>query len=143
MTIYACITGSRYTMQAALYVVATTQDPDTGEFNREYVLEETIPCYATAIAASGKDVPGVYEEYYMSGRYKSTDFVRIYTNNEIPKQFKVSRITTSDGTMFTEDTGLPTIYDSNGSVPVVGATGNLMEYVTMLSRSEVQDGSIL
>jgi hypothetical protein len=143
MTIYSCVVGSRYTMTAGLYVLDTVQDPDTGEFNREYVLEGTIACYAAAIAASGKDQPGVYEEFYASGRYKATDFIRIYSRNSIPKQFKVAKLTTSDGIVFTEDDGVPTIYDSNGSVPLVGANGKLVEYITMLSRSEVQDGSIL
>lgn len=145
MTLYSCATSSRYTMTATLYVQTATQDPDTGEFNREYVEEQVIRCYATNIAASGKDQPGTYENFYGSGIYRSTDFVRIYSADPIPKDFKVSKVITADGVLFAEDDndGFPTIYDSNGSVLVPDASGRAKEYVTLLSRSEVQDGGIL
>jgi hypothetical protein len=142
MTLYGCVTGSRYTMSASLYSEVLTQDPDSGEFQRGYSFEEKIRCYAAGIAASGKDQPGTYESYSSAGVYGSTDFVRIYTAAPIPKEYKLSLLTDSKGTLWTEDDGEPTIFDSNGSVPVVGAKGRIMEYVTMLSRAEVQDGSI-
>lgn len=142
MTLYGCVTGSRYTMSASLFSEVLTQDPDSGEFQRGYSFEEVVPCYASGIAASGKDTPGTFESYSSQGIYSATDLLRVYTANPIPKEFKVSLIKDSKGTMWREDDGEPTIFDSNGSVPVVNAKGRIVEYVSMLTRAEVQDGSI-
>jgi hypothetical protein len=142
MTIYGCVTGSRYTMSATLFLEETSQDEDSGEIVREYVQNGTIKCFASGIAASGKDVPGTFEQFSGQGIYSSTDYIRIYSGSPLPKDCKVSYVTDSEGTMWTEDDETPTIFDSNGSTPVVGAGGRIMEYVGMLVRSEVQDGSI-
>jgi hypothetical protein len=66
----------------------------------------------------------------------------MYTKTPISKVYKLSLLKDANGTLWTEDDGEPTIFDSNGSVPVVGADGKIVEYVTMLTRAEVQDGSI-
>jgi hypothetical protein len=129
-------------MSAALYSEVLTQNPDSGEFARGYSFEENISCYAAGIAASGKDTPGTYENFSGQGIYSSTDFLRVYTRYPIDKSYKVSLVQDARGTMWREDDGEPTIYDSNGSVPIVGADGIIVEYVTMLTRAEVQDGSI-
>lgn len=142
MSIFGCVTGSRYTMTATLFTEQFSQDPDTGEFERGYVRGSVMKCYAAGIAASGKDTPGTYENFSGMGVYSSTDFVRVYSPSQIPKDAKVSFITDSLGKVFSEDDGAPTIYDSNGSTPIVSATGRIMEYVSMLSRSEVQDVTI-
>jgi hypothetical protein len=142
MTLYGCVTGSRYTMNASLFSEALGQDPDSGEFQRGYVFEGRIKCYAAGIAASGKDTPGTFESYTSQGIYSASDLVRIYTADPIPKAFKVSSIQDAKGVMWREDDDEPTIFDSNGSVPIVNAKGRIVEYVTMLTRSEVQDGSI-
>jgi hypothetical protein len=143
MTIYSCVTGSRYTMTATLYLEETSQDENSGEIVREYVQNGTIPCFASGIAASGKDMPGTFEQFSGQGIYSSTDYVRINTPSPLPKNCKISKVTDVKGTMWTEDDGIPTIFDSNGSTPVVGAGGRIMEYVGMLVRAEVQDDSIL
>jgi hypothetical protein len=129
-------------MSVAVYSEVLTQDPDTGEFVRGYSFEENLKCYAAGIAASGKDTPGTYENYSGGGVYSATDFIRMYTRNTVSKEYKLSLLKDANGVMWREDDGEPTIFDSNGSVPVVGADGKIIEYVTMLTRSEVQDGSI-
>jgi hypothetical protein len=141
--IYGCVTSSRYTMTAKVYLQQTSQDFDTGEFVRSYSSPRTVKCYASGIVASGKDVPGVFEMFSRKGEYSSTDFVRIITVSPLDKQAIVSFITSSNGIMWTEDSGVPTVFDANGSVPVVDASGRVVEYVTMLTRSEVQDAQNL
>jgi hypothetical protein len=126
-------------MTARLYDAITVQNPDTGEFERTYGLLGTIKCYASGIAASGKDVPGTFESFNRQGEYSSTDYVRIVTRAPVEKDNIVSFIKSANGVMWEEDDGTPTIYDSNGSAPIVDASGNIVEYVTMLTRSEVQD----
>jgi hypothetical protein len=130
-------------MSAMLLEESVSQDADTGEIVREFVLTEPFWCYATGIVASGKDTPGTYERFASMGLYSSTDMVRMYTSGSIPKSAKVTWIVDSTGQAFAEDGGDPTIYDANGSTPVVDAYGRIMEYVTMLTRSEVQDASQL
>lgn len=130
-------------MTATLYSEDFVQNSESGEFSRTYSDEGQVSCYAAGVVASGKDVPGTFEEYTRTGFYSSTDMVRMYTSSPIPKDYKVSKITDANGVMWTEDHGDPTIFDSNGSTPVVSARGAILEYVSMLTRSEVQDVSIL
>ena len=137
--IYGCVTSGRYSMTARLYDSMTVQNPDTGEFERSHDLLGTIRCYASGIAASGKDVPGTFELFNRKGEYSSTDYVRLVTRAPVDKDQIISFIKSANGIMWTEDDGTPTIFDSNGSVPIVDASGNIVEYVTMLTRSEVQD----
>jgi hypothetical protein len=126
-------------MTAKVYAVSTVQNFDTGELERTYSILNTVKCFAAGIAASGKDVPGTFEMFNRRGEYSVTDYIRIWTSVPIDKQFVVSFVTDSNGTMWTEDNGDPTIFDSNGSVPIVNASGRIVEYLTMLTRSEVQD----
>jgi hypothetical protein len=129
-------------MRATLFSEALTQDLNTGEFVRGYSSLGVIRCYAAGIAASGKDTPGTYENFSGQGAYSSTDYLRMYTAFTVPKDYKVSFVTDASGILWREDDGEPTIYDSNGSAPVVNAQGKIVEYISMLSRAEVQDGSI-
>jgi len=143
MSLYACVTGSRYTMTAVLYAEETVQNEDTGGISRTYTEAGRIKCYATGIAASGKDVPGTYEGFSGQGIYSSSDLIRMYTAQPIPKEYKVSYVRDIEGTLWEEDgNGYPTIFDSNGSTPIVSAGGRIIEYVSLLTRSEVQDVSI-
>lgn len=131
-------------MSACLLMEAVSQDPDSGEFVRSYQLSDPFSCYASGISASGKDFPGVYEKFSSMGLYSSSDFIRMYTRGAIQKSALVTWVADASGQVWAEDeTGLPTIFESNGSVPIVSATGYIMEYVTMLSRAEVQDASII
>lgn len=143
MSLFGCIVGSRYTMRVSVYEEVLAQDPDSGEFERGYELDERIRCYASGIAASGKDTPGTYENYSSQGIYSASDFVRVYSGSPLPKAAKLSLLTDANGVVWREDDGVPTIFDSNGSTAVVGADGRIVEYVSMITRSEVQDGSIL
>jgi hypothetical protein len=126
-------------MSAMLRTEEVEQDPDTGELVRSYALTNPFWCYASAIVASGKDAPGVFEKYGSMGFYSSSDMLRMYTAGSIPKSAQVTWIVDSTGHLFAEDDGNPTIYDSNGSSPVVDAYGRIVEYVSFLTRSEVQD----
>jgi hypothetical protein len=137
--IYSCVTGSRYSMTASVYLMSTVQNFDTGELERTYSFLEKIKCFASGIAASGKDVPGTFESFNRRGEYSVTDYVRVWSSAPIDKQAVISFVTDSAGTLWTEDNGDPTIFDSNGSVPIVNASGRIVEYLTMLTRSEVQD----
>jgi hypothetical protein len=128
-------------MTANVYLTSTAQNADTGEFERTSSFLEKIKCFASGIAASGKDVPGTFENFNRRGEYSATDYVRIWSMVPIDKQATVSFVTDSAGTIWAEDNGDPTIFDSNGSVPIVNASGKIVEYITMLTRSEVQDVS--
>jgi hypothetical protein len=126
-------------MRASIYDSVTSQNEDTGEFERAYELVGSIKCYAAGVVASGKDVPGTFENFSRKGEYSSTDYVRIWSSGPISKQSVVSFVTDAAGTTWSEDDGTPTVFDSNGSVPIVNASGRTVEYLTMLTRSEVQD----
>jgi hypothetical protein len=126
-------------MKVSIYDAVTAQNEETGEFERSYVSVGVIRCFAAGIAASGKDVPGTFELFNRRGEYSSTDYIRIWSGSPISKQSVVSFVTDSKGTVWAEDDGTPTMFDSNGSVPIVNASGRIVEYLTMLTRSEVQD----
>lgn len=135
--IYHCMMEGRYSMTADIYKPVKTQNTSTGEITNTWQFVESIKCFAWGVAASGKDLPGTFEEF--DNEYSMMDVVRMISRNAVNKDYRVVNIRNSDGTIWTEDTsGLATVFDSRGSVPVTDAFGTLMEHTSMLTRAEVQ-----
>jgi hypothetical protein len=128
--IYHCMMEGRYAMRTDIYRPVKSQNTKTGEIISTWQYVNTIPCFAWGITASGKDLPGTFEEF---------DVVRIISRAAINKDYRVVNIRNPDGSIWTEDTtGLATVFDSRGSVPITDAFGTLMEHTSMLTRAEVQ-----
>jgi len=135
--IYHCMLEGRYSMKADIYSPTKVQNPKTGEIKNSWTYVSTIPCYAWGITGSGKDRPGTFEQF--DNEYMMFDVVRMISRDAIHKDHRVVNIRNLDGTIWTEDyTGLSTVFDTRGSVPVVDSMGTVMEHTTMLTRAEVQ-----
>jgi hypothetical protein len=135
--IYHCMMDGRYSMTADIYRPVKSQNAKTGEIISTWQYVNTIPCFAWGITASGKDLPGTFEEF--DNKYSMMDVVRIISRAAINKDYRVVNIRNLDGSIWTEDaTGLATVFDSRGSVPITDAFGTLMEHTSMLTRAEVQ-----
>jgi hypothetical protein len=124
-------------MKADIYRPVKSQNTKTGEITSTWQYVNTIPCFAWGITASGKDLPGTFEDF--DNKYSMMDVVRIISRAAINKDYRVVNIRNPDGSIWTEDaTGLATVFDSRGSVPITDAFGTLMEHTSMLTRAEVQ-----
>ena len=135
--IYHCMLEGRYAMKADIYRPVKSQNTKTGEITNTWQYVNTIPCFAWGVTASGKDRPGTFEEF--DNKYSMFDVVRIISRSAISKDYRVVNIRNPDGSIWTEDaTGLATVFDSRGSVPITDAFGTLMEHTSMLTRAEVQ-----
>ena len=127
----------RYSMKADIYSPTKVQNPKTGEIKNSWGYVSTVSCYVWGMTASGKDRPGTYEQF--DSKYTMFDVVRMISRGSIHKDYRVINIRNPDGTIWTEDqTGLATVFDTRGSVPVVDSMGMVMEHTTMLTRAEVQ-----
>ena len=143
MGLYGCLQSSTYTMLVDVMELNISQNYQTGEIVREWVVAETLGCLAkTIITDTG------------SNRDSGTDFkkgftemgkIKLKTGNKISSRKKVTNIRNAvdQVVLFSENKidDSPTVYDVQGSVPVFDPFGNIVYYDTLLYRSDVQVGN--
>lgn len=143
MALYGCFQSSTYTMLIDIMGMNISQDHNTGEFRREWVVDETVACLAKTIiedsaskSAAGKDFSRSFKERYD---------IKLKTANKISTRKKVTNIrdAATGLTLFTENKidEDPTIYDVEASVPVFDPFGKVIYYDTLVCRSDVQYGN--
>lgn len=104
----------------------------------------TIKCQATPMITNGLNAQGSTERFTSKGDYEVADFVRLTFPKEIvlTRRDKITNIRDEKGKiLWVEDerTGAPgTIFNCNGTAPVMDVYNNHLENYTMLERAEVQ-----
>lgn len=155
--------SSRFTQQATRLPLGETpdpdnpgghwenrQDPDSGAIVKVWVEDdpdvpndlgtEDFACEARAFISSGFTGNGTAERWQDS-TYMFTDVLRIkYSRTTVLKlSDRVTNITDASGNIiYLEENGEPTVYNVDGTNPVLDPFGNLIEYTAFLSRAEVQ-----
>ena len=120
-----------------------SQNYQTGEIVREWVVAETIQCLAKTIitdSATNTDTGKVFTK-----TFKEKQAIKLKSPSKISSRKKVTNIrnSTNQVVLFSEnkrDDG-PTVYDVEASVPVFDPFGNIVYYDTLLYRSDVQSGN--
>jgi len=120
-----------------------SQNYQTGEIVREWVVAETIPCLARTIIVdnlSNTDTGKVFKK-----TFKETQGIKLKSASKISSRKKITNVrnATDQVVLFSEnkiDDG-PTIYDVESSTPVFDPFGKIAYYDTLLYRSDVQVGN--
>lgn len=120
-----------------------SQNYQTGEIVREWVVAETIQCFAKAIIvpdASNTDTGKVFTK-----TFKQKQSIKLKSTYKISSRKKITNVRNAADqvVLFSEDKidDSPTIYDVEASFPVFDPFGNIVYYETLLYRSDVQDGN--
>lgn len=141
-----CIASTTYTMKADIYVALITQD-DTGAAQKSWIFEKTVDCRARGILRKGV---GENSTAFDINNYVNimNDLVKMRTAQAIPSDRRVASIRNDNQVIYLENLdpategGLSsdgsTIFEPRGSTPIINFNGSLLEYETVLMRSEVQ-----
>lgn len=132
-----CLFGSLYTQTADVYTLTETTNKQTGQKVKEWVFNETTPCFAAPISTRG--AAGAAGEAYGT-LYKSYSHVRIKVPERIALTSKITNIKKSsdESVIWLEDTGLPTVFEVVGVVPLIDAFSSTMGYEIICNKSSDQ-----
>lgn len=143
MGLYGCLQSSTYTMLVDIMELNISQNYQTGEIVREWVVAETIQCFAKAIItadASNTDTGKVFTK-----TFKQKQSIKLKSTYKISSRKKITNVRNAANqvVLFSEDKidDSPTVYDVEASSPVFDPFGNIVYYETLLYRSDVQDGN--
>jgi hypothetical protein len=130
-------------MQADVMELNITQNYQTGEIVREWVVAETIQCFARTIITA--DAANTDTGKAFSKTFKEKQSIKLKSGSKISARKKVTNVRNAKDqvVLFSEnkiDDG-PTIYDVESSIPVFDAFGSIAYYETLLYRSDVQVGN--
>jgi hypothetical protein len=130
-------------MQSDVMEMNITQNYQTGEIVREWVVAETITCIAkTIITDTGSNRDSGTE---FNKQFKENNKIKINSASKISSRKKVTNIRNADDqvVLFTENKidDSPTIYDVQSSIPIFDPFGKIVYYETLLYRSDVQVGN--
>lgn len=120
-----------------------SQNYQTGEIVRQWVVADTIGCLAKTIVTDTGSSRDAGSNFGKS--FKEHGHIKLKTGSKISSRKKVTNIrnATDQVVLFSENKidDRPTVYDVQGSVPVFDPFGNIVYYDTLLYRSDVQDGN--
>ena len=136
-----CLAASIYIYKIDVLKQVTVSDPDTRETIRTWEPFKTVKAYVFPYIAGGLRGMGAHEVF--EDRYSNSDFVRVKTQHELDKRWRITniRLAKNGKVIFQENIdGPPTIYNVDGSAPIVNHLGGgiVDEWLTTLSRAEVQ-----
>ena len=133
-------------MKADVYIAMITQD-DTGAAQKIWIFEKTVICRARGILRKGV---GENSTSFDINNYVNimNDLVKMRTSEPIPSDRRVTSLRNDNQVIYLENLdpstegGLSsdgsTIFEPRGSTPIINFNGSLLEYETVLMRSEVQ-----
>lgn len=136
-----CLLATRYNFWADVYKRTTIKQP-SGQIKYTWSFLKTIRCSAETIDSDGIRVVGTSERF--GNLYENIDYVYLITSKALSRSYRISNIrpTRSGLAAWKEDelSGTPaTVFNVNGSAPVVDPFGRIIEHKTLLQRAEVQD----
>jgi hypothetical protein len=135
-------------LAAAMYVFKVDIMEDTEEYNEElgtpvsqgFTKLKTVRGYVFPYLDGGVRGAGTTERF--GEEYVNLDYLRIKTSVELSKRWRVTNIRNAKtGRVVYQEQigGDPTVYQVDGSAPIVNTlTGNVDEWLSTLSRAEVQ-----
>lgn len=138
--LFGCLLSSRYAFKADVYKKTITSTP-SGQQKTKWILEKTIVCYAQSILEGGLRSIGTSEKF--DEKYYNIDWVKMTSKVPLRRGDRVTNIRSinSDQPIWVEEElrGSPaTWFDSKGSAPINDPFGRVVEYQTLLQRTEVQ-----
>lgn len=130
------------------------QDPESGEVTRTWVDDDpdtlteeghiikNVPCIARAVLGSGLNNVGNTERF--DEIYKNIEWVKMQVppGYSITKRDRMTRIRDQKGNVIwtneEENDSPPTVFNVMGVTPIPGAFGDVVEYMVLLKRADVQ-----
>lgn len=145
MLIGGCLFSTRYTMTAEIYKKTRTVG-NSNAIQYKWVLDTSvgdsgvITCLVTPFLSDSFTRQGTGEIF--GEKYLNVDFLKLMSAINISRSAQISNIKDSTGSLIYKELDFQnkpgTWYNSAGSAPVIGPFGEIVEYQTLLSRSEQQ-----
>jgi hypothetical protein len=127
-------------MTADVYIPTATQDENSGVIKKTWEKSDTVNCIARTIIrdTTSKNSSALSQaEIYI----KSTNTIKLRTRHPINTASRIANISNSSGAIWTESSGGvegSTIFEPQGSTPLLDHNGQVIEYETILERLEIQ-----
>ena len=138
---YGCIQKSVFNMNADIYYQIESQDPDTNEIDRRWVLLKNIQCMINPIRESGGSATS--DNKYFSKEYTEDLETKMHTINQLSKRWRVSNIKNNSGVSLYKEIDRvsqpDTIFEVYSSHPILDIFGNIQYYENHLRRTQVQN----
>lgn len=136
----SCLASLMYIFNVDVHTQDTVINPDTNETERTWKYLKTIRAYVFPYLEGGLRGMGTSESF--GDRYINSDYLRVKTSEELDKRWRITNIRNAEtGKVIYQEhvNGDPTIYNVDGSIPVVNPlSGEIDEWVTSISRAEIQ-----
>ena len=138
-----CLTSSAFPYDIDLYSKVRSVDPNTGQIKDKWVFWKTIKCRVRAFKSTSYNAQGTNELF--EDVYVKQNYLKLFTKEPLPRDIQVHNIRNADDqkVIFAEWelAGHPaTWFNTNGSAPVIGPFGEVIEYDTMIERATEQGG---
>lgn len=136
----SCLAAAAYIFKADVMIENDIINDETGESESHWELDHTVNCYVFPYLDGGIRGAGTNERY--TEYYWNDEFLRIKTSKELSKRWRITNIRNKKtGVIIYQEqiTGDATVYNVNGSAPVVNPlTGNIDEWLSTMERAQVQ-----
>lgn len=139
-----CLTTSTYSHKCDVLEKISEWDYDTHTSNERWEMSKTgVACSAAPFINGGVRGNGAMEKWD-EGMYVSDDYVRIKTKVPLLKSQRVTNVRALDGEIVWKEEEFDdeaTLFNVDGCAPVSDPlSGKVLEYISTLSRAEVQSG---
>lgn len=162
---FTCLNAGKFNMVATVLTQGPTepdveghwvdrQNPDTGEIERVWVVDDsdpseagtqarTIKCMVRGVIDGGIRVAGTTERYTPQGVYDNVDYAKMNVgpNEKISKRDRITNVRNDKGVLLWKEEefdGAPTVFEVLGVTPVPDPFGTPIEQIVLLKRAEVQ-----
>lgn len=138
--LFGCLLPSRYVFQADVWKKSLVNN-SSGQQVQKWIKEKTIVCFAQAVTEGGLRSIGTTEK--LDTKYYNVDWVKVLSPQSLRRGDRVTNIrrfgTNTPIWVEEELKGSPaTWFNANGSAPITDFSGRVVEYQTLIQRSEVQ-----
>lgn len=147
MLLGGCLFSTKYTMTAEVYKKERVVGKSSA-VKVSWVLDTAIGdqgvinCLVAPFLSDSFTRQGIGETF--SDKYLSIEFLQMSSGVAISKSSQVCNIKDASGNLIYKELDFQntpaTWYNTAGSAPVIGPFGDIIEYQTLLSRSEQQGG---
>ena len=138
---YGCIQNSVFNMTADVFYQITSQDENTNEIDRRWVILKNIKCSINSIRESGGSATS--DNKYFSKEYTEDLETKMYTSEQLSKRWRVSNVKNNSGLSLYKEVDRvstpDTIFEVYASHPILDMFGNIQYYENHLRRTMVQD----
>lgn len=140
MMLFGCLLPARYVFQADVWKKTVTTN-SAGQQVSKWIMEKTVLCIAQAITEGGLRSIGTTEKF--DTKYYNIDWIKLITSVPLRRGDRVTNVRQKgfSSAIWVEEElrgKPPTWFNVNGSAPMTDHTGRVIEYQTLLQRSEVQ-----